>query len=167
MKIYTGIGSRETPADVLALMTKIARRMAGAGFLLRSGAAPGADSAFEAGAGDLKEIYVPWKGFNGSALGMTPTPEAFVMAEKFHPAWNRCRRGARALHARNCHQVLGLNLRIPTSLVICWTMDGLSGGGTGQAIRIATHHKIPVHDLCIPVIRKRYEELTCTVTTSD
>lgn len=159
MKIYTGIGSRETPADVLTLMTRIAQIMARNGYTLRSGGAAGADEAFETGAGPHKEIYIPWPGFNGSLSGLYPSDEAFVIAERFHPAWHRCRRGAKALHARNVHQVLGQDLKTPTSLVICWTMDGLGGGGTGQAIRIATAYHVPVHDLCIPVIRKRYEDM--------
>lgn len=54
-KIYTGIGSRETPPDILELMTKIARFMFKQGFTLRSGGADGADSAFEAGAENDKE----------------------------------------------------------------------------------------------------------------
>jgi hypothetical protein len=30
--------------------------------------------------------------------------------DTFHPAWSRLTRGVRALHARNCHQVLGADL---------------------------------------------------------
>lgn len=145
--IYTGIGSRETPSHVLALMTGIATALEGRGYILRSGGAPGADSAFEAGANTLKEIYIPWLGFNGSTSKLLPTPEAFIMAEKFHPAWQRCRRGARALHARNCHQVLGLDLKSPAEFIICWTKDALGGGGTGQALRIAKAHDIKIYDL--------------------
>lgn len=156
MLFYTGIGSRETPADVLATMKRIAEAMALKGWTLRSGAAPGADSAFEAGAGGLKEIYVPWKGFNGSDSTLLPTPEAFELAAQFHPAWNRCKRGAKALHARNGHQVLGHDLKTPSNLVICWTKDGLRGGGTGQALRIAEHHGILIHDLGLSEIRKLY-----------
>lgn len=152
---YAGIGSRETPADVLALMTTIARRKAADGYILRSGAADGADSAFEAGA-TAKEIYIPWLGFNSHPSKLVPTPEAFVMAAKFHPAWHKCKRGARALHARNCHQVLGHDLATPSSLVICWTKDAAGGGGTGQAIRIAKAHNITIHDLCDPEIRRIY-----------
>jgi len=152
---YTGIGSRETPADILALMTAIARRMAAEGHILRSGAADGADSAFEAGA-EAKDIYVPWIGFNGHRSQLLPTPEAFEMAKEFHPAWHKCKRGAKALHARNCHQVLGHDLKTPSSKVICWTKDAAGGGGTGQALRIAKAWHIIVHDLCDPEIRKLY-----------
>lgn len=155
--IYTGIGSRETPADILALMTSIAEAMSAKDWLLRSGGAGGADSAFEAGT-KRKEIFLPWKGFNGhSSILCQPTAAAFDMAAQFHPAWAKCSRGARALHARNCHQVMGLDLKTPTNLVICWTKNGLGGGGTGQALRIARHHGILIHDLGLPEIRKLYK----------
>jgi hypothetical protein len=39
-------------------------------------------------------------------------------------------------------------------MVICWTSRGLGGGGTGQAIRIAKAHKIPVFDLGKPDIEQ-------------
>lgn len=159
MPIYTGIGSRETPSDVLDLMREIAKTMEFKRWVLRSGGAPGADSAFESGANSrYSEIFLPWKRFNGNSSPLfRPTVEAFEMASAFHPAWAKCSRGARALHARNCHQVLGLDLKTPTNLVICWTKDGLGGGGTGQALRIAKHHGILIHDLGLSEIRRLYK----------
>ena len=75
------------------------------------------------------------------------------MAAAHHPAWERLGRGARSLHARNCHQILGRDLDDPVSFVVCWTPDGAtthpgpSTGGTGQALRIAAAHDIPVFNL--------------------
>ena len=43
-------------------MTKISRHYHSKGYVLRSGGADGADSAFERGAGDLKEIYPIYRG---------------------------------------------------------------------------------------------------------
>lgn len=62
---YAGIGSRETPQDVLDDMTAIAAKLEERGFTLRSGFAGGADTAFELGTtrDDLREIFAPWKGF--------------------------------------------------------------------------------------------------------
>ncbi len=156
MKYYTGIGSRETPDRILDVMTATAIQMAGFGFTLRSGHADGADKAFESGAA-LKEIYLPWRGFNGSTSPLLPTPDAFIMAEKFHPAWDRCSQAAKKLHARNCHQVLGHDLNTPSEFVICWTKGALGGGGTGQAIRIAKAHGIMVHDLADPDTLRRFK----------
>ena len=147
MKYYAGIGSRETPADVMVRMTTIARRLAGLGYVLRSGGADGADTAFEDGAGQAKEIWVPWIGFRDNPSTLTPVPDAFPIAEKYHPNWQRCSPAARKLHARNVHQVLGADLRTPVEFVLCWTKDGGVSGGTGQAIRIALGMQIPVYFL--------------------
>ena len=145
---YTGVGSRDTPADRRDLMTKIARFLNTLRYTLRSGGADGADLAFEAGAGVLKEIYLPWKNFNGSNSDLyNSPPEAEEIAKKFHPVWHKLKHGARALHTRNVHQVLGKDLKTPTEFVVCWTSDGKASGGTGQAMRIATHYCIPIYNL--------------------
>lgn len=63
---YAGVGSRETPHEILALMTDVAKILGQHGWTLRSGGARGADTAFEDGAkGFKREIYLPWRGFNG------------------------------------------------------------------------------------------------------
>lgn len=149
MKYYAGIGSRETPPDICQLFTLIAARMEANGYTLRSGGANGADIAFEKGVntGTNKEIFLPWKGFNGSpSLLFSPSKDAFEMAAIYHPAWNRLSDAALKMMARNCHQVLGLNLNSPVDIVICWTPNGSGSGGTGQAIRIANAYNIPVVD---------------------
>lgn len=149
---YTGIGSRETPAHILLLMTEAAAILESRGWTLRSGAADGADAAFEAGVISAKEIYLPWAGFNNSDSPLTdaPTAAALEMAAGFHPAWERCSQGAQKMHARNCHQVLGQDLKTPSTFVVCWTEGGRLKGGTAQAIRIAQHYGIPVYNLGKP-----------------
>lgn len=167
MKTYAGIGSRRTPADVLALMHQIARRFAIAGWALNSGGAPGADLAFERGcdeAGGARTTYIPWDGFNGkfrrndpwASLGNHPL-RAMEIASQFHPAWEKCSPAARKLHARNSYQVLGMSLDNPVRLVVCWTPGGTGTGGTGQTLRIARAHHIKIHDLAISRIRAEYE----------
>lgn len=72
---FSGIGSRETPADVCRDMTSISAALARRGFTLRSGGAGGADLACEEKvADDRKEIFLPWKGFNGSTSRFYPAP---------------------------------------------------------------------------------------------
>ena len=158
---YAGIGSRETPPDVFAKMRRMAFELANVGWVLRSGGAPGADTAFEdgvrnskgdgvwTGPGEAKEIWLPWLGFNGNTSPLTPHRDAYGMAEFYHPNWSACSKAARDMHARNCHQVLGADLKTKSAFVVCWTKDGLGGGGTGQAIRVARAHHIPVYDLAI------------------
>lgn len=155
-RFYTGIGSRKTPFAVLRIMQRIAKNMNTVGYILRSGGAVGADSAFEKGAGDKKEIYLPWLGFNSNQSTLLPTEEAFEMAAKYHPAWHNCDDRARAFHARNCHQVLGHDLKTPTTMVICWTLASSEGGGTGQAVRIAKAYGIKVDNLADIEVAKRY-----------
>ena len=121
--IYTGIGSRETPTELKNDIKSIVEHLNKKGYTLRSGGAPGADSFFEEHA-EKKEIYLPWRGFNGNtSLLFNPTPEAFEMAQKYHPNWGRLSYGAKKLMARNCHQVLGLDLKSPTDFIVCWTKD--------------------------------------------
>lgn len=146
LKFYTGIGSRETPNDVLLKMTNIAKHFNKLGYTLRSGGAGGADSAFEDGA-DLKEIYLPWQGFRGKRNDLSIHPDAERIAKEFHPAWNKLTQAGRAFHTRNVHQILGQDLKTPTDLVVCWTKDGKASGGTGQALRIALQYKIPIYNL--------------------
>lgn len=117
-------------------------------FTLRSGGADGADLAFELGAlTTTPEIWIPWNGFNGSKSLLLPTPEAFKMAATIHPVWHKLSDGAKRLHARNCHQVLGPNLMTPSSFVICWTDGGETIGGTATAIKLALNNNVPVLNL--------------------
>lgn len=150
VQYYAGIGSRETPEDILALMSNIAAKLENEKYILRSGGADGADSAFEKGVGNPKnkEIYLPWKGFEGStSLLYTICDKAYQIAEIYHPNWKSLSEGSKKLHARNAYQVLGKSLDKPVSFVICWTPHGEGGGGTGQAIRIAKAYDIPIFDL--------------------
>lgn len=145
---YTGIGSRKTPSNISIIMYRYAQETT---LILRSGGADGADTAFESGARKTNkpmEIYLPWQGFNGrSSIFNTPTPAAMELAAEIHPNWNACSRGARNLHARSCHQILGMDLKTPSKFVICWTPEGKAIGGTRTAIILAQMFNIPVINL--------------------
>ena len=154
-RAYAGIGSRKTPASVSVFMTRIAIELAIRDFTLRSGGAQGADQAFGLGS-TRKEVYLPWRGFEGSDSPYIVQPgPAGEIASQFHPVWDRLSQGAKKLHSRNAHQILGQNLDTPVKFVICWTPDGCfnqatrksSTGGTGMAIAIADHYNIPVFNL--------------------
>lgn len=129
---YAGIGSRETPTDVLRTMYLLGYHLTRSA-LLRSGHAVGADMAFEAGARDAKGgtvIFTPGDAENN--------PNWFHHAKRYHPAWAVCSPYARNCHARNSAIVLGANLDDPVDFIVCWTRGGRIAGGTGQALRIAT-----------------------------
>lgn len=149
MIYYTGIGSRQTPEEVLEEFTATSKWLENkfnGNITLRSGGADGADTAFEMGAIN-KEIFLPWKGFNNNNSELyNILPKAFEIAENIHPAWHKCSQGARKLHARNIHQILGRDLKTFSRFVICYTPNGSSSGGTGQAIRLAKQLNIPIFD---------------------
>jgi hypothetical protein len=154
LKIYTGIGSRETPKQILELFRTVGEYLAKEGFTLRSGAAGGADAAFETGcdkAQGLKEIFIPWQNFNNRSNRQPPDyvaskKEAFQLAEKFHKRWDTLSDAGKKYHARNAHQVLGWDFDKPTSFIICYTHGGKGKGGTGLALRIARQRRIPIFD---------------------
>ena len=161
---YAGIGSRETPQDVLSLMQKIGRALALKEYTLRSGGANGADTAFEQGCDMVegkKEIFLPWRNFNNHNSELfNVSNEALNMASNLHPAWDKCSQGAQRLHARNCYQILGENLDTPVEFVVCWTKYPKASGGTALGVRLAEENNIPVFNLVngIDGFREEYKK---------
>ena len=150
-RIYAGIGSRQTPPEILAVMERIAEALARDGWTLRSGGAAGADAAFERGcyrAGGDKQIFLPHPGYNDHPSPLhSVTADMLALAAKHHPKWETLPEPARLLIARNGAQVLGPDLASPVDVVVCWTQGGSAKGGTGQAIRVATDRGIPIVNL--------------------
>ena len=161
---YAGIGSRDTPPDILEQMTEIAGILSDKSYILRSGHADGADLAFERGSKGRNQIWLPWPTFNydsAQADGLHQSGNYFCpptygdgerIAKEFHPNWKACSEGAKKLHIRNVYQVLGPELgfddrKTISKFVICWTKDGKASGGTGQAIRIAEAYNVRVFNL--------------------
>ena len=181
---WAGIGARNTPDPVLADMTALARQMAGAGFHLASGGAAGADAAFAAGTpAEQRTIWLPWEGYNelsGPDCRTLPAERmqaCMKIAERLHPAWDKCRAGVRKMHARNVAILLGPNLDTPVDAVVCWTEDGKIKGGTGMGLLIAREANIPVINLATGSAGSAWEQLrqlqqrppaarTATATTS-
>ena len=160
---YTGIGSRRVPSDIALRMENFAIEFAAKDYTLRSGGANGSDVAFERGCDrqhGKKEIYLPWKGFNGSdsdlydCYGNMHTTMAKLV---YGPRWSEISDAVKKLMTRNTAQVVGLNdLDVAySSFVVCWTPDGCETaktrkrdtGGTGQAIALADELGIPVFNM--------------------
>lgn len=168
---YAGIGSRRTPENVLETMRAIATALAGAGITLSTGGAAGADTAFARAAHDAGSpftLHLPWPGYDTPSL---PSRRATVVdpaesdtfhgrrfvdiARRHHPAWGRCRQGARACFVRNVSILAGargsFGRVIPVRAVVAWTpngaADGRDAGGTGHALRIARRYGIPTVNL--------------------
>ncbi len=150
MKYFTGVGSRETDEEGCELLFSASKYLASQEYILRSGGAEGADVACEKGCDlvqGVKEIYIPWKGFNKSnSILIGSCNKAQDMASKLHPAWEKCSKWARILHGRNCYQVLGKTLDKPSDLLICWTPNGEVRGGTATAIKLAISNNIPIYN---------------------
>ena len=159
MKYYTGIGSRETPEDILEIMEKIAIKLEKEGWTLRSGGASGADTAFEKNVKN-KEIFLPWKFFQDNLSKFyKPQEWTYPIAQQFHINWFNLKPQDKKLHARNVHQILGYQENDKhSSFVICWTPNVETIGGTATAIKIANKYNIPVFNLADSKIRKRIEE---------
>lgn len=139
--IIAGIGSRETPGEVLAVLKFAGAALAAAGHRGTSGGAPGADSAFEEGFRSVNPALLR------SYSAADATPAALDLAARYHPAWGRCSDYAKRLHARNGLIALGDALCQPVDAILCWTPGGRVTGGTGQALRIAEDWRIPVFNL--------------------
>jgi hypothetical protein len=181
-RCYAGIGSRETPSDVLTLMRDLGAALARRGYVLRSGGAQGADSAFEAGAldaGGVREIFIPWTSFGDRAANdpgtiiastLPKARDALTLASQCHPAWTRLSPAAQKLHARNAHQVLGRHLDDPVAFVVCWARHPTIrddkvvnvDGGTGLAVRLAHARGIPIFHLGLDAHRVRIEAFLAT-----
>lgn len=157
-KSYAGIGARTTPIEIQSRMTKIARMLSQQGFVLHSGGAFGADTAFAMGANkakiflpDIKKLYE----MSSEYLVTYPNhdliidihPKAFEIAKDHHPKWDALNYYVKCLHARNAQILLDEDLEHPVKFVICWTPDAKIVGGTGLGLRIAKTFGIDVYNL--------------------
>lgn len=139
-KYYAGIGARATPQPVLERITRIGCFLAEQGWLLRSGGAIGADSAFA----QLR----PYRHIGDEIFrAIDCTQEAKEVASKYHPNWSACTEYVQKLHGRNAMILLGRDLQTPVEFVVCWTAGGKVVGGTGLGLRIADAYGIPIFNL--------------------
>lgn len=180
---YTMIGSRSTPPDIKSLMVKFATKACEFNYCGRSGGSDGSDACLEQGVRNYlqsceesstkpyMEIYLPWKDFNGrdsSEEGYYTLPwmnnhkEATEIASEIHPAWERCKQGAKKLHTRNVYQLLGQDLKTPSRFVICWAEPkgkyGHVKGGTATVVKLGIDNNVEIINLYHEEQRKRVEE---------
>lgn len=175
---YAGVGSRETPPDILTVMEDIGFFMASLGWGLSSGGALGADDAFYRGAirspacnpATMLRIYLinrhwelyrpdPSIGLIDSTSLTEHEAEAYGIMLKARGSEHGLKEAGRLLHTRNVYQILGSDLNTPVRQVICWAEPvGTSGkvsGGTNTAVQIALQHNIPVMNLYHDTHRER------------
>lgn len=135
---YTGVGSRETPDDICAVMTMLASELELIGFILRSGHAKQADQAFENGVKNYKHKEIYLSGHISDA--------AWEIVEQVHPKPEYARQ-YRGILGRDVYQVLGRNLDKPSKFLVSWTKGGQLVGGTATTIRVAMLYDVPVFNL--------------------
>lgn len=148
-KYYAGIGSRNTPDHIQNIMTRLATKLEQEGWILRSGGAEGADSAFERGVMRPQanaEIYLPWYKFPAKPkdprvqpriAGSQPqfinyqTLPTAQAARQTVPIYNDSYVGRQDwwfdLMARNAMQILGSDLNTPSKMVIAYTPNAAKG----------------------------------------
>lgn len=157
-QIYAGIGSRETPNNILGQMERLASLAAQNGWWLRTGNTKGADQAFAKGANAVNPkrviLYLPWDTYESQAIkegNAVRVPilseEAVQLVKKLHPNPKALSQGAMRLHVRNVHILLGMDMKSPVDHVVCWTPGGQITGGTGMGLRIAMQYGIPIINL--------------------
>ena len=146
-------------------MVKIAMVLDTKGYILNSGGARGADSAFEKGSTN-KQIFLPFESFNGknhdgevyfNYKKLKNREIAQELVGTYHPAAHKLKNDHFDYMARNSYQILGMDLQTPVDFVIFWSEDE-EKGGTSQALRIARAGKIPVLNLAKQKIFDHFQD---------
>ncbi len=160
MKYYTVAGRRETPTTVYTGLVELSKILRDMGWIARSGGAPGADTAgVQALEPKHKEVFLPWKGFNGNYgkecialedMDQSLVEEAEAFTARLHPEWYNCLKAAKLFHTRNVFELTGKDGTNISKFMICYTENGNVTGGTGQTIRIANALNIPVFNIGSP-----------------
>ena len=124
----------------------------------RPGGAPGADNAFLAGTQFFK-VFLTAK-IHGirtanrqdviDCTSLDNWPQAWKTIEEFHPAPDKLTYFGKKLMARNAYCILGEDLQSPVDFVLTWTPNASIVGGTGQGLRMAVKHNIPIFNLADP-----------------
>lgn len=159
---YAGVGSRETPEEILALMYRLSQALYAQGYALSSGDAEGADTAFYEGAVSSPHyhqlgarIYLAWNGVGKEGKKRYHDPKNYFYDASQFPTWETATsialeargsweglgRGGIAMHTRNVFQIMGADLTSPVSSIIYWGKPvGKTEkvkGGTNTALQLA------------------------------
>lgn len=175
---FAGVGSRNTPPDMLKEMARVANKLEGLGYTLNTGLtfgkqAEGADKAFADGFTDKSKVNL----FTPEIHGKRPREQA--VAKEIHETPEKLTEGSLKLQARNTSQVFGDKLDTPVDFVLAWTPLNNNGevvthadqryyggkdsnnntGGTGQAIALASLKGMPVINMADPKWEEQLDKL--------
>ncbi len=169
--IITGIGARVTPDEFLDFFEELGKEARERGWWVRSGHADGADYAFEMGAKERCLVYLPWTNFNrekpvlGHAASHPLRDEVLKIVYKHQPYAKDLKDPVKLIKSRNVYQVLGVDLKSPSVVVVCWTDEGAITGGTGLAIQIAMDYGIPVVNVGDHETKKNFDKIMQEIVT--
>lgn len=164
IKYWAGVGSRETPVDILKVMIRLGRTLTDMGYVLTSGDAFGADRAFYFGAaqsGRFKEVGAKIYVINNGFRGRHTDNDVFIdvsqfkdMKETYEKMAEEARGGfyglnefGKALHSRNVLQVHGPDLDQTISGMFLYSKSigkKKISGGTNTAYQLALKANVPI-----------------------
>lgn len=151
-KPYTVTANKEIPEHILERIKNIILELEKKNYVLRTGGMTGPEDTFEK-AVSLKEIYLPWRGFDDKESKFTFTsPVAKILASKYQPGFDGLKPAIQAFLTKNVRILCGTDTKSPSLFMIVWTEDGaeslkeksIKTGNSGHAIAIASEIGIPV-----------------------
>ena len=159
MKYATIVGSRHITSQEFVTLREVATKLCYRGYILRSGAADGADSTINHLC-DV-EIILPWNGFNGFkhngkrvwALEFLPSVTlAEERAKSIHPRPDLLTPTTLKFHTRNIYQIIGPNgaAGVKSDIVVYCSDEDITGeptGGTRTAVMYARELGIETFNL--------------------
>lgn len=162
-KIVTLIGTRYPNEEYKQLMIRIGKAFSDRGYGARSGGAIGSDTLF------LTEydptLTIVYRPDDRPGCVNVKNHENYyefeLLASRVHGSgvgWEFMPIGHQELHARNVPQVMGLNLKSYSDLVVFCAEESIHGtvsGGTATAVKIARSLNIPTLNIMNPVQRSK------------
>lgn len=161
---YAGIGARKTPSDVLKYMELQGKLLAEKGYILRSGGAQGADSAFERGCDSVEGNKQIWSTRNRHEWEEHHWVIPIISRACWEKPFLSMQLHTQRLLGRNTYQLYGdpnsFEDCVKSAFVLYWSepKDGENcSGGTRYAIRMAITAGIPCFNLYNESEKAEYE----------
>lgn len=150
------LSNQDAPDEIKSVCEKLARVLVENGYTIRTSGGKGGEEAFEKGAGDKVEVYIPWKGFDQKQSQFCKTKdEAKDVVRQFSPSFESLSKGVQTIIASKAHVILGKDLNSPIRFLVVWSLDGAETkkectaktGFVSTPIKIAESIQIPVFNL--------------------
>lgn len=148
-KYYTGTGHISVPKGIKNTIIELSAILAKKGYILRTGGEKGSDEAFEEGCdsidSSLKEIYLPWEGFNDrEGIVFDKNQEIMEDMKDFHINIKAITIKAKYKLGRDYWELKGRDMNTPSEFLIIYDTGD---GSANYTHRLANRYKIPVYNL--------------------